>query len=738
MHQSPGSKPWSALHKLVPLLSGLMLLLLVAQAPYVAAVPTFDRLHRRQAVTSCPSTGKTTFLYQGKCYSSCPSGTYYSLKASTATKTCVVTPTCANADGFSTTYNKTTEACVCRPGRFAKDGKCGGVCSTSFKYSTSCTADGPSACLTGVQVVNDGKACGCSDSTKAVKRVVSTGVYTCATCTEAFGAGVKTCGSDTVTTCETNFVRASGGKSCQCPDTGFELLNGKCVAKCAGEQKRDSNGVCKLECGEGKYLATAGATTCSSCSDAFGDNIKTCDTTGILTCKDTFSKDIVSGATICRCAASQYTKTDSNGVSTCIACSTFDPKATKCSEAGATECLPDYKLLTDRTPVVCGCDVGSFDNGSACAKCTDKDKNALECNRNAITKCAASWRPSDDGKLCVRGLTCEGGQYDDGSSLECKGCKVGEATCDANGALTCQANFKYDKVNKACTCLQNSGRFINSKTEGPKTCSGKLGVYNNACGCDPADPTKSVKRLNGLLFCGTCFDAFGVGVATCSSDSVTTCAENWKRASTGKSCTCSGTTKDGKALTITGKDNEICSPACEDDQQRDPTTFLCGVQCASGKFNPGTGTKCSACDSKFTGSETCTVDGALTCKTGYILQDDKTCILCSDSKLPFGKATVTCNAEEGALTCNAEKGYVVVSPLLVRRRLGTRGPAPLSVCGCKAGEFDDGEQCTACTQSNVATCTKEGGIQTCKATYDLVTAEDGSKTCECSDSTWET
>ncbi|KAK4045954.1 hypothetical protein OIO90_006644, partial [Microbotryomycetes sp. JL221] len=129
-----------------------MVLLLVAQAPGAEAIPAFDRLQRRQAVTSCPATGKATFLYQGKCYSSCPSGTYYSLKASTATKTCVVTPTCSSADGFSTTYNKTTEACVCRPGRFAKD-------------------DGPTTCLTGIQVVNDGKACGCSDSTKAVKRV---------------------------------------------------------------------------------------------------------------------------------------------------------------------------------------------------------------------------------------------------------------------------------------------------------------------------------------------------------------------------------------------------------------------------------------------------------------------------------------------------------------------------------------------------------------------------------------
>ncbi|KAK4049330.1 hypothetical protein OIO90_005459 [Microbotryomycetes sp. JL221] len=602
-----------------PLLA-LLALTAVFFSTTVSAVPTFEILRRQTACTTA-----RPYSYSGKCYSSCPSGTYYSLKASTSgTKVCVLTPKCTG-DGFSTTFNKSLESCVCRPGRYLKDSKCL-ICSTTFKYSSTCTAEGPTTCLTGIQVV--GNACGCSDSTKAVRRLVSTGAYTCATCTEAFGAGVKTCGSDSVTTCEENFTRANS-KSCVCSKSGFVTWNGKCLPACVGEQQRDSTGVCKMNCGDGKYLASPGATTCSSCSDAFGDNIKTCDTTGILTCKDTFSKDIVSGATICRCAASQYTKTDSNGVSTCIACSTFDPKASKCTETGATECLPPYKVLTDRTPNVCGCDSGSFDDGSVCKPCTAQHAQATQCNRNAITQCAPSWKPSTDGKLCT--------------------------------------GFKYDKTAKACTCLENSGRFLNENS----------------------------------------------------------------------------TTKDGKQLESTGNNGELCSPVCVDDQSRNPETFACDVECSDGKFYSGEGTTCTFCDAQFTGASTCTADGPSTCKDGFILTDDNKCTPCSDPSLPFGSAAETCNAEQGALTCNSQNGYVVVTPeQLKRRRLAKREPLRLQYCGCPDGQFDNGEKCAPCTQANVGTCTKatdnDNGILTCKDTYTLVTADDGSKTCECSDSTWET
>ncbi|KAK4046562.1 hypothetical protein OIO90_006529 [Microbotryomycetes sp. JL221] len=253
------------------------------------------------------------------------------------------------------------------------------------------------------------------------------------------------------------------------------------------------------------------------------------------------------------------------------------------SDGGVTECPSGYKLMSDRNPAVCGCEVGSFDNENS-----------------------------------------------------------GRFINDKNECVYCNTKFRF-----TTTCTP----------QGPTKCSGNLNVWNNACGCDPSDSTKSIKRLNGLLFCGTCFDAFGVGVATCSSDSVTACAENWKRASTGKSCTCSGTTKDGKALTITGKDNEICSPACEDDQQRDPTTFLCGVQCASGKFNPGTANTCVQCPSTapFFSNGACVAcpsngscDGTATlvCNANYWLDASKQCLpvaVCGDDAPAYDGTSNTCH-----------------------------------------------------------------------------------------------
>ena len=209
---------------------------------------------------------------------------------------------------------------------------------------------------------------------------------------------------------------------------------------------------CKTDCGNGKYVAKAGATGCSTCpagSACPGGKIDTCPAgtysaagaTSCTPCPDgKWSDGNASGCS--PCPEGHYCI---NGVKTpCPAGEKAGAGATRCSRCGAKKwsdggtntcynCPAGYKCTSDGVKSACG--PGTYSNAAADA-CTNCSAGYYS-NGSANTGCAA----------------CSPGQWSDAKASSCYTCPVNYACNGAGSKVSCTGSkYAFAGASKCTNC----------------------------------------------------------------------------------------------------------------------------------------------------------------------------------------------------------------------------------------------------------------------------------------------
>ena len=283
----------------------------------------------------------------------------------------------------------------------------------------------------------------------------------CATCADGYynsgsddAVECTSCGIDGCKTCTAPEAGATTATCTACTEDTKEVVNNACVAKCASNQYRDSDGACK-----------ACHSSCATCS---GPNDNNC-----LTCNDNY--ELKEGK--CVEKAKPECKVDSEShCSKCDECKT----TCQCCEEGYA------KSLTDT--IKCSiCDSGYYMVNNKCVKCEAEHCSVCD---------------SSDNKKCT---TCESGYIaKDGQCKQCdpncRSCLVnGEGKCDTN---SCDEKYYLAEGNTCAKCVEDHCRECSGA--GAATCTRcKEGYVLKEGKCKDCADKCLVCTVNGKEKCDT-------------------------------------------------------------------------------------------------------------------------------------------------------------------------------------------------------------------------------------------
>ncbi|KAK4048465.1 hypothetical protein OIO90_005796 [Microbotryomycetes sp. JL221] len=162
-----------------------------------------------------------------------------------------------------------------------------------------------------------------------------------------------------VRSCNNGFSIAEDGNSCVCTGTGQEVVGGKCVASCASDQTRDSNGECvtKQECSGLQVEDGNGGCKCPS--------------------------SLVESDGNCVCPDGNFIRIQGARV-TCVKCPANTICSTSDSNKPVTGCANGFQLIEGANPEdSCQCQSNVVQNG--------------QCYSGRIAKVALYYAPSTEG-----------------------------------------------------------------------------------------------------------------------------------------------------------------------------------------------------------------------------------------------------------------------------------------------------------------------------------------------------
>ena len=343
------------------------------------------------------------------------------------------------------------------------------------------------------------------------------------------------------------------------------------------------------------------------------------------------------------------------------ACSACPVGAATCtSDTYATSCVDGYWLnTTNHTCVACTGNAATCNANGALTckgtyyvsngKCMSCPDNA-SCSSNGTVTCNKNfwWYDNSSCRACPTnavgcdhtGFYCASNTYK--TSTTCEVCSAGAATCNANGALTCEDGYWLS--NK--TCKQCPTNY--------KTCSGdsftcKDGYYKGGDACSKCT---------------------GAGTATCNANGALTCKTNYY------------------------KSNGTCVEC--------PKNATCGgdgFTCHDGYYKKdGLCSKCTG-----VGWETCTADMVLKCASGYCRIGDKLCsqipekTICQYSFDDWSKCNAqNTNCPTGRIWCNDNCWYDATYGGIYSCDGATDDCGGVYSGTCISGYYREANTCQAC------------------------------------------
>lgn len=625
---------------------------------------------------SCKTSTTTLvqlYYYSGKCYDSCPDGTYLNGIV------------CSVCDSNCLTCKTTSTNCL--------------TCSSPYKiHNSECVL----ACPVGTSVE------------------ISSVCYDCSNICEQCSGTITTC-----TKCYTGTVLSQGTCIAECPDgyTTTDTSNGECMAcstncktclslttKCTscpdGKYLFDSS-TCVSTCPSGYTVTLSDPTICTQCSssshclecedfstyctDCVSDytltSANTCQAIVIVTCPDGTTQTSSTDDTCYNCLAP--CSTCSGSTSYCLTCQS-PLVASSGSCVSCTEPCSACEVL----PTIClSCISGYYLSGTTCKTCTSP---CITCTGAATScnSCADGYYLSGTScPKCVSNcLTCLGTASTctscaDSKFLEnnfCVDCSSSCLTCEAvsTKCTSCSSSY-YLTSSNTCSICSSICKTCSSSSTYCTSCNTGFTLIGNTCGvCDSTCATCS----SSYTYCDTCASGLTLiaGIcATCSSDCKTcvtdhsTCGScnDGKYLSSGKCLNCDSTCK-----TCTGL-GSYCTSCDSPYILFSSTCDLCDSLCKTCSGSPSTCTSCTApltlignsCLQCINDCKTCagTTSTCLSCNDGYYLSGSD-CNVCSTNCLTCDKNLNNCltcpiGSELASGTCYYEcaDGYTLIGTACV-------------------------------------------------------------------------
>ncbi|ELP92028.1 protein serine/threonine kinase, putative [Entamoeba invadens IP1] len=415
------------------------------------------------------------------------------------------------------------------------------------------------------------------------------------------------------TTCASDFTR----KCVTCDNNYYPDASGRCVPCSLGCSTCNSqNGTCQI-CVPNHIFDTTDHTNCSECS-----TLSKC-----VTCPIDFSRKCIAcqsnmypidgvcanchttcGGTCntengeCTGCQNGFVFSDTNPLE-CVACQTFDPKCTTCSE--------DFT----RTCKVCNVNNYPQPNGM-CGECDTSCGGQCDTSIGICTGCSPNFVFNE-----VKGLTCQN-------------CTLFDPNCK-----TCNTNYE-----RRCTECQSGYYLVGDKcVQCHSTCGGKCDPTNGRCtGC-----ISNNVFSDDQMTCIPC-NQFNSDCTTCASNGSRLCetCTNKKYASNGNCVDCLASCKDSNCdgstgICVTCANNyvnvESNNGSCQKCSEFDSNCKLCAsnadrkcVECQA-TYYPKTVSdyRCQLCD------ETC--GGLCDTRNGY-------CIGCLSNHVLYETETLTCQS----------------------------------------------------------------------------------------------
>ncbi|ESU44141.1 Dynein light chain, partial [Giardia duodenalis] len=412
----------------------------------------------------------------------------------------------------------------------------------------------------------------------------------------------------------------------------------------------------------------ASAGVCKACSGGFFLFMGGCYKAGVAPGSEICTKAEGGKCTACKTDGSYIFQNRAATVTLgneCILCS----DATGVDGVTGVENCHTCQAPNSAGPAACNtCQEGYYKNGDACQKC---DTSCATCGRAGTTSCEtckAGYYLKGD-KSCSN--TCDGSQYADKQSGECKACS------EITGCTACAYNDATGKPK--CTAC-NGGKKVKTALDGTTTC---VDVASN---CVDSDHFKD----DGTSTCLQCGDV-SKGVehcATCTAAKVCTgCLPGFFKTS-------------ATSCTACGANCATCTSAAIND---------C-TACLPGYFlkTDGSNKECVLCDNVDKGG----IDGCVECTNAGTFK----CTKCKPNRKSKGDSgNYTCEEK----TCEDETACGGTAGACGAIVIGASGEMTYycSLCGQSNYVPIDGK-CVDSGSANGNTCTN-GACQSCAANYFL-------------------
>ncbi|GAA5895295.1 hypothetical protein JCM6882_006637 [Rhodosporidiobolus microsporus] len=631
------------------------------------------------------------------CQATCAEGSFANqdsvctLCAGSSVKSCTASGPTACVSGFLISSDAKSCVALCGAAEYAS----GSSCKSCPSNSASCDASG--AVLTcKIGFVKDGSSCSSQCSQGAFANAASV----CSPCP----SNAKSCTASAVTACNSGYAVSSDTKSCiRVCDAGFYLLNGVCVtcpsysSSCtaagpigcqSGYALSEDKKSCVKVCEAGKWLS---AGSCVEC----GAGVATCDSKGVmLTCK----VGLVKAGALCQASCD----------SVCTPCPGASVKS--CTASGPTACVSGFLISSDAKSCVasCGaaeyvsascdaagavltCKIGFVKDGSSCSSqcsegtfanaasvCSACPSNSKSCTASAVTTCASGYAVSSDTKSCIR--VCDAGFYL--LSGNCVPCASGAASCNSLGqTLTCKAGL----FRSGGSCVGACPSIAYAAPDGVcVTCPS----YSSSC------------TAAGPIGCQS-----GYALSEDKKSCVKVCeAGKWLSAGSCVECGAGVATCDSKGVMLTCKVGLVKAGA------------LCQASCAEGSY-ANQESVCTLCAGASVKS--CTASGPTACVSGFLISSDaKSCVAsCGAAEYVSGSSCKSCPTNSGScdasgavLTCKA--GFVKAG--VTGFFLSTDKTQCVSSCG--SAEFASGSSCALCSSAFAGSATCDSlGAKSCSS-----------------------
>jgi hypothetical protein len=564
--------------------------------------------------TTCTSCPDSKILYSGACYDKCP----YLMIGGICTFNC--------ANGLYKTAMNQCEQCDVTCATCVGNPKNCSTCATSYGYSMN------GVCMTACPVnylAIDGQCKPCAPECKGC-------TVTCTNCINCANGFFKL-GSSCVKTCYPNmFVDYSNGICVTCNDKCKTCSSVEFCTTCANPQAVPVNGVCN-DCSYPCNTCSSGPSVCTSCVSGF---------------------NLIGTTCIAACPSGAY---PNNGV--CV-CTTGYIYSNQC---------------------VAQCPTGYGNVGGQCTKCQDNCANCAG-SSSTCTACLNGYALDQVSGVCQKAPSCQFGQYFSQSSNACTRICPASTYFYENVCLTACLSGYYDNGVGGCVaatpqsgcsypyflsngvCVSNcpSGTYPDTQNRVCKSCSSNCfscltNTFCYACnaGYDLTNGVCIAATVNcpsgQFRYNGVCYSTCPAGTCSQGNFCQRTCpAGTWSyNGGCYRTCPTSLTTADAcvdKCPAGTSLVNGVCqvvSQACPSGQYWDGTSsrcLTCQYPCAECSL---TASYCTTCAAGLTLSQNMCVSSSNTCGSGKFRSSTGSCQACPAKCADCISATICSTCASG-------------------------------------------------------------------------------------------